>query len=149
MKRRKGEVGEGDVAPLHGKVSLLAGGNLAHITADAVVNASNHWLTTGKGGSSPHLLILSPSCCMSEFHPFSSLSLFRGERGSALGCRAVSVGRVSLSWRVQCGGGQDHLWLQPPCPACHPHGGARGKRPGQARTAQVPVCLLAHSELWN
>ena len=35
--------------PLHGKVSLLPGGNLAHVAADAVVNASNHWLTTGKG----------------------------------------------------------------------------------------------------
>lgn len=35
--------------PLHHKVSLLAGGNLAHVAADAVVNASNHWLGTGKG----------------------------------------------------------------------------------------------------
>ncbi len=34
---------------LHGKVSLLAGGNLAYVRADAVVNASNHWLTAGKG----------------------------------------------------------------------------------------------------
>ena len=34
---------------LHEKVSLLAGGNLAHIEVDAVVNASNNWLTTGKG----------------------------------------------------------------------------------------------------
>lgn len=34
---------------LHEKVSLLAGGNLAHVEVDAVVNASNNWLTTGKG----------------------------------------------------------------------------------------------------
>ncbi len=37
---------------LHDKVSLLAGGNLAHVETDAVVNASNHWLTSGKGMSS-------------------------------------------------------------------------------------------------
>ena len=35
--------------PLQDKVSLLAGGNLAHIEVDAVVNASNCWLTSGKG----------------------------------------------------------------------------------------------------
>ena len=35
--------------PLHQKVSLLAGGNLAQVSADAVVNASNVWLTSGKG----------------------------------------------------------------------------------------------------
>ena len=37
------------LSPLHHKVSLLAGGNLANVAADAVVNASNHWLTSGKG----------------------------------------------------------------------------------------------------
>lgn len=37
------------LCPLHHKVSLLAGGNVANVTADAVVNASNHWLTPGKG----------------------------------------------------------------------------------------------------
>lgn len=37
------------LTPLHHKVSLLTGGNLANVTADAVVNASNHWLTSGKG----------------------------------------------------------------------------------------------------
>ena len=37
---------------LHHKVSLLAGGNLAHVETDAVVNASNHWLSAGKGTSS-------------------------------------------------------------------------------------------------
>ena len=36
-------------ASLHGQVSLLVGGNLAHMICDAVVNASNHWLTSGKG----------------------------------------------------------------------------------------------------
>ena len=34
---------------LQDKVSLLVGGNLAHIEVDAVVNASNCWLTSGKG----------------------------------------------------------------------------------------------------
>ena len=47
-ERRKEVKGRPPVS-LDGKVSLLAGGNLAHVTADAVVNASNHWLTTGKG----------------------------------------------------------------------------------------------------
>ena len=45
-EQRREEVTGG---PLHGKVSLLVGGNLAHVEVDAVVNASNHWLTTGKG----------------------------------------------------------------------------------------------------
>ena len=45
QRKREGE----NATPLHGKVSLLVGGNLAHVMADAVVNASNHWLTTGKG----------------------------------------------------------------------------------------------------
>lgn len=51
VEQRRVEVGvAGDChAPLHGTVSLLAGGNLAHVGADAVVNASNHWLTSGKG----------------------------------------------------------------------------------------------------
>jgi O-acetyl-ADP-ribose deacetylase (regulator of RNase III) len=31
------------------KVSLIAGGNLAHVATDAIINASNCWLTTGKG----------------------------------------------------------------------------------------------------
>eukprot|EP00731_Ephydatia_muelleri_P023545 Em0015g1128a len=35
--------------PLHGKVSLITGGNLVHVAADAIVNASNQWLSTGKG----------------------------------------------------------------------------------------------------
>ena len=39
------------IPPLHEKVSLVAGGNLAHMEVDAVVNASNNWLTTGKGRS--------------------------------------------------------------------------------------------------
>ena len=51
MRQRRGEVGVSDAChtPLHGKVSLLAGGNLAHVGVDAVVSASNHWLTSGKG----------------------------------------------------------------------------------------------------
>lgn len=39
----------GAQTPLHGKVSLLTGGNLVHVVADAIVNASNQWLSTGKG----------------------------------------------------------------------------------------------------
>lgn len=35
--------------PLSEKVALLPGGNLAHVAVDAVVNASNQWLNTGKG----------------------------------------------------------------------------------------------------
>ena len=35
--------------PLHSKVSLLAGGNICRVTADAVVNAANTSLSTGKG----------------------------------------------------------------------------------------------------
>lgn len=35
--------------PLHGKVSLLPGGHLAHVAADAVVNSANNFLSTGKG----------------------------------------------------------------------------------------------------
>ena len=35
--------------PLHDKVSLLTGGNLVHVAADTIVNASNQWLSTGKG----------------------------------------------------------------------------------------------------
>ena len=51
VEQRRVEVGVGGDchAPLHGKVSLLAGGNLVHVGVDAVVNASNHWLTSGKG----------------------------------------------------------------------------------------------------
>lgn len=37
------------LTPLAHKVSLLPGANLAHLALDAVVNASNHWLTPGKG----------------------------------------------------------------------------------------------------
>lgn len=37
------------LTPLHHKVSLVPGGNLAHLALDVVVNASNHWLTSGKG----------------------------------------------------------------------------------------------------
>ena len=40
---------------LHSQVSLLVGGNLAHVACDAVVNASNHWLTSGKGRFMPTL----------------------------------------------------------------------------------------------
>ena len=49
--------------PLDKKVSLLPGGNLAHVTVDVVVNASNQWLTTGKGESqelSSHKLVSCP-----------------------------------------------------------------------------------------
>jgi len=51
VEQRRAEVmADADLhTPLHGKVSLLPGGNLAHVAADAVVNASNQWLTTGKG----------------------------------------------------------------------------------------------------
>ena len=40
--------------PLHAKVSLLTGGNLVHVDADAIVNASNPLLSTGKG---VHMLV--------------------------------------------------------------------------------------------
>ena len=49
--------------PLDKNVSLLPGGNLAHVTVDVVVNASNQWLTTGKGESrelSSHELVSCP-----------------------------------------------------------------------------------------
>lgn len=48
--------------PLDKKVSLLPGGNLAYVTADAVVNASNQWLTTGKGESQELPPYFSCSC---------------------------------------------------------------------------------------
>ena len=48
MRQEQAVVGQAS-ASLHSKVSLLAGGNLAYVAADAVVNASNCWLTTGKG----------------------------------------------------------------------------------------------------
>ena len=51
-QRRTEVMGSADChTPLDKKVSLLPGGNLAYVTADVVVNASNQWLTTGKGGS--------------------------------------------------------------------------------------------------
>ena len=43
------------LTPLQEKVSLLPGGNLAQLAVDAVVNASNHWLTSGKGKSTKSL----------------------------------------------------------------------------------------------
>ena len=52
IKRRESELrstGPAYLSPLHEKVSLLAGGNLVHLVVDAVVNASNQWLTSGKG----------------------------------------------------------------------------------------------------
>lgn len=52
VQRRESELratGHAYLTPLHHKVCLLAGANLAHLAVDAVVNASNHWLTPGKG----------------------------------------------------------------------------------------------------
>ena len=52
VKKREGELrdtGRLYLTPLHEKVALLPGGNLAQLAVDAVVNASNHWLTPGKG----------------------------------------------------------------------------------------------------
>ena len=87
LKQEQGATGS---LALHGKVSLLAGGNLAHVATDAVVNASNCWLTTGKGDmDSPlppaQLSILPP--------PFLSLSLSlgRGEWITSCSCWPVSA----------------------------------------------------------
>ena len=49
VERRREELRGVACPPLHGKLSLLPGGNLAHVACDAVVNASNHMLTPGKG----------------------------------------------------------------------------------------------------
>lgn len=44
------------LTPLHHKVSLVAGGNLVQLAVDATVNASNHWLTPGKGNYTTSIL---------------------------------------------------------------------------------------------
>ena len=49
IQERKTQLVKSTHNSLHHKVSLLVGGNLAHVATDAVVNASNHWLGTGKG----------------------------------------------------------------------------------------------------
>jgi hypothetical protein len=54
-QRREKELrgsGASYLTPLAHKISLLPGGNLANLALDAVVNASNHWLTPGKGSVS-------------------------------------------------------------------------------------------------
>ena len=43
------EVSRQQAPPLCNKVSLLAGGNIAELTVDCIVNAANVSLTTGKG----------------------------------------------------------------------------------------------------
>ena len=51
-QRRESELrgsGAAYLTPLAHKISLLPGANLAGLALDAVVNASNHWLTPGKG----------------------------------------------------------------------------------------------------
>ena len=51
-QRRESELrgsGAAYLTPLAHKISLLPGANLADLALDAVVNASNHWLTPGKG----------------------------------------------------------------------------------------------------
>lgn len=58
-QRRESELrgsGAAYLTPLAHKISLLPGANLADLALDAVVNASNHWLTPGKGRSLVNLL---------------------------------------------------------------------------------------------
>ena len=73
-QRRESELrgsGAAYLTPLAHKISLLPGANLADLTLDAVVNASNHWLTPGKGRSLINLLkIYSSKIC-----PFQRLVL--------------------------------------------------------------------------
>ena len=53
--------------PLHGKVSLITGGNLVHVAADAIVNASNQWLSTGKGSCVDHACRYIMPICMGVY----------------------------------------------------------------------------------
>ena len=76
-------------AELHTKVSLLAGGNLAYVAADAVVNAANRWLTTGKGERDKHRVCWSLKLAVLRCQWNSSCSRWSPAPG-----RVCSAGRL-------------------------------------------------------